>query len=97
MQYVQTAKGVLFLGLEANAAAQNTFADFLNGLLSANQRQFVQIIICRFIKYGIVDRTVLFESPFTNLHDKGVIVLFFTDAGLIIGIVERINQNAMVA
>lgn len=85
------------LGLEANAA-QEAFAEFLsNGPLSANQMQFIQTIISRFVKHGIVDRSMLFEPPFTTLHDQGVVGIFPNDAGRIFNIVEGINRNAMVA
>ena len=85
------------LGLEANAA-QEAFAGFLNnGPLSANQMQFIQTIMSRFIKHGIVDRAMLFEPPFTSLHDQGIIGVFPNDAGRIFSIVEGINRNAMVA
>lgn len=85
------------LGLEANAA-QEAFAEFLNnGPLSAGQMQFIQTIISRFVKHGVVDRAMLFEPPFTTLHDQGIVGVFPTDAGRIFNIVEGINRNAMVA
>lgn len=85
------------LGVEANAA-QEAFAEFLNnGPLSAGQMQFIQTIISRFVKHGIVDRAMLFEPPFTTLHDQGVVGVFPTDAGRIFSILEGINKNAMVA
>jgi hypothetical protein len=40
---------------------------------------------------------MLFESPFTTLHDQGVVGVFPTNAGRIFSIVESINQNAVVA
>ncbi len=85
------------LGLEVNAA-QEAFAEFLNKApLSAGQMQFIQTIISRFVKHGIVDRAMLFEPPFTSLHDQGVIGVFPIDASRIFGIVESINQNAKAA
>lgn len=85
------------LGLEAQAA-QEAFGEFLNnGPLSSAQMKFIEQIIQRFTKHGVVDRAMLFEPPFTTLHDQGVVGVFPTDAGRIFSIVERINQNAMVA
>ena len=85
------------LGLEAHAA-QEAFAGFLgNGSLTSAQLKFIEQIIQRFTKHGIVDRAMLFEPPFTTLHDQGVVGIFPTDAGRIFSIVEGINQNAMVA
>ncbi len=85
------------LGLEANAA-QQAFADFLNnGPLNAGQMQFIQTIISRFVRHGIVDRAMLFEPPFTTQHDQGIVGVFPNDASRIFTIVEDINRNAMVA
>ncbi|PRY35018.1 hypothetical protein CLV58_115101 [Spirosoma oryzae] len=58
---------------------------------------FIQTIISRFVRHGIVDRAMLFEPPFTTLHDQGVSSVFPIDTGRIVSIVESLNRNVMVA
>lgn len=42
---------------------------------------------------------MLFESPFTDLHDQGLTGVFDNDADVIkiVSIIDNINENATVA
>ncbi|WP_418697733.1 DEAD/DEAH box helicase family protein [Bacteroides sp.] len=84
------------VGLDRNAADE-AFADFLSsGNLSANQNQFISLIIDFLTKNGIVNAEMLYEPPFTRFHLEGVSGIFDdAKAEVIINILHRINQNAV--
>ncbi|BDS13111.1 DEAD/DEAH box helicase family protein [Aureispira anguillae] len=86
------------LGLD-EAAANQAFADFLQvGNLRADQMTFIQNIITYLTKNGTIEKKLLFEAPFTNLHDQGITGIFdHADAAKIIRIIEGINGNSGVA
>ncbi len=86
------------LGLEVKAA-QEAFSDFLQaGNLRADQMTFIQNIITHLTKNGTIDTEMLFESPFTDINDRGLMGVFDDgDAHKVISIIEQINQNAGIA
>jgi type I restriction enzyme R subunit len=86
------------LGLETKAA-QDAFAEFLQaGNLRADQMTFIQNIINFLTRNGTVEPSMLFEPPFTDLNDQGLMGVFDDGAShKIISIVERINSNAIGA
>ena len=47
---------------------------------------------------GTIDKKMLFESPFTSIHDQGLFGVF-DDAEVVqvIKLIDRVNQNALVA
>jgi type I restriction enzyme R subunit len=79
-------------------AAQGAFAEFLQiGNLRANQVTFIQSIISHLTKNGTIAPSMLFEPPFTDSNDQGLIGVF--DDGQshkVISIIEQINENAMI-
>lgn len=86
------------VGLDMNAAKE-AFADYLNDVnLDSRQIYFVNQIVEYIVHNGMMkDFSVLQEAPFT---DQGSIVDVFTDMNTWFGIrkvIERINNNAMVA
>ena len=85
------------LGLEVEAA-QVAFADFLKaGSLRADQMTFINNIISYLSKNGTIDKRMLFESPFTDINDQGLLGVFDdAEAVKIISILDHINANAMV-
>jgi type I restriction enzyme, R subunit len=85
------------LGLDVKAA-QAAFSEFLQaGNLNASQLNFIQTIISYLTKNGTVDPAMLFESPFTDINDQGLIGVFDDGAShKIVSIVEKINENAVV-
>ena len=85
------------VGLDIKAA-QDAFAEFLQaGNLRANQMTFIQTIISYHTKNGTVQPAMLFEAPFTDINDQGLMGVFDDGAShRIVNIVEGINGNAMV-
>lgn len=64
------------VGLERDSA-KAAFADFLaTRNLSANQIEFVNLIIDHLTERGAIDPRRLYESPFTDFDDQGVSGLF---------------------
>jgi type I restriction enzyme, R subunit len=86
-------------GLE-KASLNEAFADFLQvGNLRADQMTFIKKIISYLSVNGTIDKTMLYESPFTDLNDQGISGVFGNDADLIkiVKIIDLINGNAVVA
>jgi type I restriction enzyme R subunit len=83
------------VGLEV-AAAQVAFADFIQtGHLRADQMTFINSIISYLSCNGTIDKKMLFEAPFTHLHDQSLFGLFDDAvAGKVIRLIDQINQNA---
>jgi len=86
------------LGLDINAAKE-AFAEFLNkGNLSVDQINFINTIIDYLNIKGMIDKKMLFDKPFTEINDQGLIGAFDVEQGSkIISIVEKINKNAVEA
>lgn len=84
------------LGLDVKVA-QEAFSEFLQtGSLKADQMTFIQNIITYLTKNGTIEPSMLFESPFTDMNDQGLIGIFEDgEAHKVISIIERINKNAM--
>jgi type I restriction enzyme R subunit len=85
------------IGLDVKAA-QNAFSEFLQaGNLRADQMTFIQNIISYLTKNGTIEPSMLFEPPFTDMNDQGLMGVFDdSDAHKVINIIERINENAMI-
>ena len=85
------------VGLDAGAA-QAAFAAFIQaGSLKADQMTFINNIITYLTKNGIIDKAMLFEPPFTNIHQDGLIGVFADDdAKKVIQLVAEVNDNALV-
>jgi type I restriction enzyme R subunit len=49
-------------------------------------------------KNGTIDKTMLYEPPFTDLNDQGISGVFDNDADLVkvVRIIDTINNNAAV-
>lgn len=84
-------------GLDINAA-QNAFAEFIQaGSLRADQMTFIQNIITYLTKNGTIEPSMLFEPPFTDMNDQGLMGIFEDgDAHKVISIIEHINENALI-
>jgi type I restriction enzyme R subunit len=85
------------VGLDREAAKQ-AFDAFLNGkTLTANQIQFVNLIIDYLTQSGWMRAAQLYESPFTDFSSKGVEGLFNPDeVSQIVTVLDRIKQNAVM-
>ena len=85
------------LGLDMETANQ-AFAEFLQtGSMSADQMTFIENIISYLNKNGTIDKSMLFQAPFTDSHDQGLFGIFDdAQAGKIVSIIDTINGNAEV-
>ncbi len=86
------------VGLDSNAA-KLAFGDILNKqTLNSRQIRFIDTIINFLNINGIIDPSMLFESPFTDIDSNGILGLFDKQTSVkIIKLIEEINQNAEVA
>lgn len=83
------------LGLDINAA-KSAFAEFLNDQnLNSSQINFINTLIDYLCQNGTIDKDMLFDKPFTNINDQGVVGVFPQHAGKIISIIDGINANAI--
>ena len=84
------------LGLE-RSAANMLFAGFIQaGNLSGDQITFINNIIDFLTKNGTIDKTMLFEPPFTHINDQGITGVFDdVQVGRIIKIIDEVNVNAV--
>ncbi len=85
------------IGLDVEAAHQ-AFAVFLQaGNLRASQMTFINNIITHLTMNGTIDKQMLFEPPFTDVNDQGLLGVFDdAEASKIISIINKINENAGV-
>jgi len=86
----------LFIGSLDRHEAKLLFSDFLNGeRYSANQIEFVNMIIDHLTKNGVMDPAILFDSPYTNFTPNGLGGMFSDgEAGRIVEVLEEIRMNA---
>ncbi|MFT6502848.1 MAG: type I restriction enzyme R subunit [Crocinitomicaceae bacterium] len=82
------------LGLDIEAA-NKVFADFLSaGNLRADQMTFIQNIVKFLTKNGRLEKNMLFEPPFTDNHQDGIIGIFDdAEATRIIKLVDEVNGS----
>lgn len=83
------------VGLDRKAATE-AFSDFLvGGTLTANQLEFVNMLIEHLTAQGVVDPGLLYESPFTDVDPLGVSGVFLeADAMKIADILTAVRRNA---
>jgi type I site-specific restriction endonuclease len=65
--------------------------------LSADQIRFIDQIIDHLTQNGMMDPHALFEPPFTDLSDQGVMGVLPDQADKIVQVIQRINANVLVA
>jgi len=83
------------VGLDREAATE-AFGEFLDGTTySATQIRFIDQVISYLTQNGIMDPGLLYEPPFTDIHDEGLDGVF-GDAGAIkiVKLIDDINQHA---
>lgn len=86
------------LGLDLNAA-NDAFSELLNtGSLRSDQVKFLRTLVDYLTKNGMIDKGMLFQPPFTDMHDQGLFGVFDDDAQAtrVISIIDSINKNADV-
>ncbi len=77
-------------------AAQAAFADFIQtGNLRADQMTCINSYLT---SNGTIDKKMLFEAPFTNIHDQGLFGVFDDAVAIkVIKLIDGVNRNALVA
>lgn len=59
------------IGLDREAAKQ-AFGEFLSGsTATADQIEFINLIVDHLTHHGIMDPGLLYEAPFTDIHSQG--------------------------
>jgi len=67
------------------------------GNLRADQITFINNIIDYLSTNGVIDKSMLFETPFTFAHQDGLLGVFDdADAGKVIQLIDSVNDNALV-
>jgi type I restriction enzyme, R subunit len=83
------------IGLD-RGAAKEALAGFLGGkTLTANQIEFVNLVIDHLTEHGLIDAAMLYESPFTDLTPRGPDALFSkTQLDELFGVLETVRAHA---
>lgn len=83
------------VGLSRNAA-KAAFAEFLDKApLHPDQIAFLDEVVAYLVKNGIMEPKVMFDTPFTHIHDQGLIGVFGEEMGKkVVELVRHINDNA---
>lgn len=103
LEDVEQAKAAAGLGLFVRqlvgmdrAAAQDAFAAFIAGRpLTANQIEFVDMVVEHLTEHGAMDAGKLYESPYTDLNPLGVDGLFAQErVDELLSVLEEIRRRA---
>lgn len=84
------------VGLDREAAVR-AFAGFIAGrTLSANQLEFIDMIIEHLTACGAMDARLLYDSPFTDLNPMGLGGVFSgPDAAAVVSILDDVRRRAV--
>jgi len=85
------------VGLD-KSAAQAAFSEFIQaGNMRADQITFINNIITYLSTNGTIDKSMLFQSPFTFTHQDGLLGVFNdAEAEKVIRLIDKVNNNALV-
>lgn len=85
-------------GLDVTAAKE-AFSKFVNApALNTQQIKFVDTIIQYLTINGTIDKSALFDPPFTDISSNGLLDVFnMEQSSEIISMVKKVNDNALVA
>lgn len=86
------------VGLD-RGAAKDAFATFLTGkTLSANQIEFINLIINHLTEHGVMDANTLYESPFTDIAPQGPDGVFSSgQVDELIAVLDSVRKSAAAA
>jgi type I restriction enzyme R subunit len=85
------------IGLDREAA-KFVFAEFIKDKnLTADQNQFLNMIINHLTEKGIIDPKILYESPYTDMSDMGINGIFEQDDVFhIVHLLKSVSENTFV-
>lgn len=85
------------VGLDHETAKQ-AFSQFISGSsVSANQIEFINLIVDYLTENGVMEPDRLYESPFTDIHSQGPVGVFSVDkADQLQDVLREIRQSAVV-
>jgi type I restriction enzyme, R subunit len=94
----QTGLGLFIrslVGLDREAA-KLAFSEFLSGFTaSANQIEFINLIIDHLMRHGVMDVGTLYESPFTDINSQGPEGVFTpTQLEALTSVLDKIRATA---
>lgn len=86
------------MGLDREAARQ-AFADFLAGSTwTANQIEFVDLIVNHLTEHGVMPAALLYESPFTFIAPHGPEGIFTPEqVNALVGVLDAVRSTAVAA
>lgn len=86
------------VGLDREAATQALNGFVSSKTLTANQLEFVSLIVTHLTERGVMEAALLYEPPFTNFAPQGLEALF-TSAQVdeLFGVLDHIRAIAMAA
>lgn len=86
------------VGLD-RGAAKEAMAGFIDGkVLSANQLEFINLVVNHLTEYGVMEPARLYESPFTDLTPLGPEGLFPShDVDALVKVLHTVRSNAVAA
>ena len=84
------------VGLDREAA-KHALGKFTNGrTLSANQIEFVDLIINHLTERGVMEPALFYESPFTDLDDQGINGVFpLADVKALVNLLKTVRERAV--
>ena len=86
------------VGLDREAAKQ-AFAGFVSGsTLTANQIEFVNLIVDHLTEHGVIGAALLYESPFTDVTPRGPDGLFTSpQLDALLAVLDQVRAAAVAA
>lgn len=85
------------VGLDREAAKRSLDTFQSGKTLTANQLEFINLIINHLTQHGTIDISLLYESPFTDLTSKGPCGLFTeVQVNELTEALEKITATAVV-
>jgi type I restriction enzyme R subunit len=86
------------VGLERQAAKEALAGFLADNPLSANQIEFVNLIIDHLTKHGVMQAAMLYESPFTDLTPRGPDGIFSSaQVDKLVAAIDQVRRTAVAA